>query len=124
MFIPAVCALEPIRFKNVLNIMDGLVGVYQLGPFGAKDSPYTWPYRALFFSTDPVAMDRVEWDIIDAKRAEKGLAAVAKAGRMGVNDSGREGFDIRQPQHVLLAGGLGLGVHDPAKITHKKIKLT
>lgn len=134
-FIPTICSLQPIREKTVLNIMDGLVGVYQKGPFGEKDSPYTWPYRSLLFATDPVAMDRIEWQIIDAKRAAMNLPAVAKTGIMGVKDpnnktgimggntSVEEGFDMRQPQHVMIAGGLGLGVADINKINHVKIRL-
>ena len=134
-FIPTICSLQPIREKTVLNIMDGLVGVYQKGPFGEKDSPYTWPYRSLLFATDPVAIDRIEWQIIDAKRAAMNLPPVAKTGRMGYVDpdnqtgimgdktSVKEGFDIRQPQHVMIAGGLGLGVAEMDKIDHIKIKL-
>ncbi|MCW9680639.1 DUF362 domain-containing protein [Dolichospermum planctonicum UHCC 0167] len=134
-FIPTICSLQPIREKTVLNIMDGLVGVYQKGPFGKKDSPYTWPYRSLFFATDPVAMDRIEWQIIDAKRAAMNLPPVAKTGRMGVQapaqqtgitggtTSEEEGFDMRQPQHLMIATALGLGVADIEKINHVKIRL-
>ncbi len=134
-FIPTICCLQPIREKTVLNIMDGLVGVYQKGPFAEEGSPYTWPYRSLLFATDPVAIDRIEWQIIDAKRAAMKLPPVAKTGRMGVNDpdnqtgimgentSVKERFDMRQPQHVMIAGGLGLGVADLDKIDHVKIRL-
>ena len=134
-FIPTICALQAIREKTVLNIMDGLVGVYQKGPFAKKDSPYTWSYRSLLFATDPVAMDRIEWEIIDNKRAAMNLPPVAKTGRMGYvepdnqtgimgdNTSVQEGFDMRQPQHVMIAGGLGLGVADINKLDHIKIKL-
>ena len=34
----------------------------------AKDPHWTWENNALLLATDPVAMDRIEWDIIDAKR--------------------------------------------------------
>ncbi|WP_051289771.1 DUF362 domain-containing protein [Dolichospermum circinale] len=134
-FIPTICSLQPIREKTVLNIMDGLVGVYHKGPFGKKDSPYTWPYRSLLFATDPVAMDRIEWQIIDAKRAAMNLPPVDKTGRMGVQSpakqtgitggttSEEEGFDMRQPQHIMIAAALGLGVADIEKINHVKIRL-
>jgi hypothetical protein len=56
-------------------------------------------------------MDHVAWRYIDAKRKEKGLPPVAAVGRMGL-DPDREGFDIRQPQHIRLAGNLGLGIFD------------
>ena len=54
--------------------------------------------------TDPVAMDHVEWRIIDAKRKEKGLPPVAATGKAGLDPLGTEGFDVRQPQHIPLAG--------------------
>jgi len=37
---------------------------------------------------------------------------------------GEEDFDIRQPQHIVLAGALGLGVDDHDKIEHRKVSLT
>jgi uncharacterized protein (DUF362 family) len=122
-FIPTICSLKPIREKTVLNIMDGLVGVYQKGPFAERNSPYTWPYRSLLFATDPVAIDRIEWKIIDAKRVAMNLPPVAKTGIMGDQTSVEEGFDMRQPQHIMIAGGLGLGVADIEKINHIKIRL-
>ncbi len=123
MFIPTICALQPIREKTVLNIMDGLIGVYQNGPHAQIDSPYTWPYRSLLFSTDPVAMDRIEWDIIDAKRMSMNLFPVAKAGQVGVNESGEEAISLRQPNHVIIVGGLGLGIADLETINLRKISL-
>jgi hypothetical protein len=129
-FIPQVVSHSIIRKKCVLQIMDGIRGVYQGGPFAhAKDLHWTWENNALFFATDPVAMDHVAWRIIDAKRQEKGLAPVAAVGKMGL-DADREGFDMRQPQHIVLAGRLGLGVFDlePSKpgapaIEHRVIAL-
>lgn len=109
-FIPQVVSHPIIRKKCVLQILDGIKGVYQGGPFGAKPE-WTWEYNALLIATDPVALDHVEWRIIDAKRKEMGLAPVGSVGRLGA-DSDREGFDIRQPQHIALAGNLGLGIFD------------
>jgi hypothetical protein len=109
-FIPQVVSHPIIRKKCVLHIMDGIKGVYQGGP-GASRPEWTWEYNGLFFGTDPVAMDHVAWRIIDAKRKEKGLPPVGAAGRLGL-DADREGFDIRQPQHIRLASHLGLGIFD------------
>ena len=77
---------------------------------------WTWENNALFFATDPVAMDHIAWGYIDAKRKEKGLAPSPPSAKMGI-DADREGFDMRQPQHIRLAARLGLGVFDlkPAK---------
>jgi hypothetical protein len=127
-FIPQVVAHPIIRKKCVLQIMDGIKGVYQGGP-GASTPEWTWENNALFFATDPVAMDHIAWNIIDAKRKEKGLPPVAAVGKVGL-DADREGFDIRQPQHIRLAANLGLGVFDlqPARrgapsITHRVVEL-
>ncbi len=110
-FIPEVVSHPILRKKCVLQILDGIKGVFQKGPFGAKPE-FIWEYNALFFATDPVAMDHVEWRIIDAKRKEKNLPPVAATGKMGLDPLGTEGFDIRQPQHIALAGNLGLGLFD------------
>jgi Domain of unknown function (DUF362) len=111
MFIPEIVNHPILRKKAVLQIMDGSKGVFQKGPFG-QNPEFVWEYNALFFATDPVAMDHIEWRIIDAKRKEKNLPPVAATGKAGLDPLGTEGFDIRQPQHVPLAGNLGLGVFD------------
>jgi hypothetical protein len=110
-FIPQVVSHPVIRKKCVLQIMDGIKGVFQGGP-GASRPEWTWENNALFFATDPVAMDHVAWRHVDAKRKEKGLPPVAAAGRAGLDPLKFEGFDIRQPQHIPLAAHLGLGIFD------------
>jgi hypothetical protein len=109
-FIPQVVNHPVIRKKCVLQIMDGIKGVYQGGP-GASKPEWTWENNTLFFATDPVAMDHVAWRIVDAKRKEKGLPPVGAVGKLGL-DADREGFDIRQPQHIRLAANLGLGIFE------------
>jgi hypothetical protein len=122
-FIPEVVSHPIIRKKCVLQIMDGIKGVYQGGPFARAENPqWTWEYNALFLATDPVAMDHVEWDIIDAKRKEMGLAPVGAVGRLAV-DADREGFDVRQPQHISLAGNLGLGYFDKKSPRGRKFSI-
>ncbi|MEA2632805.1 MAG: hypothetical protein QOE66_3024, partial [Chloroflexota bacterium] len=109
------------RQKAVLQVLDGLNAVYQGGPSASKK--YVWQYKALFFATDPVAMDRVCGEIVDAKRVEEGLPPVAETGRSGKDPTRTEAFDFRQPQHIAGAGALGLGVSDKARIQHKVIDL-
>jgi hypothetical protein len=130
-FIPALAALQPIRQKGVLQILDGLVGTWEGGPKTSNKTFATWPYKSLLFATDPVALDRVGWEIIDKKRAEEGWPGVAEMGldaRTGVGKvDGQpypEELHIRQPQHVALAETLGLGVFDLKRIDHRRIKLT
>lgn len=109
-FIPQVVAHPIIRKKCVLQVMDGIRGVYQGGPFGTHEE-WAWEYNALLLATDPVALDHIEWTIIDAKRKAMGLPPVGSVGKLGL-DADREGFDIRQPQHIPLAANLGLGIFD------------
>jgi hypothetical protein len=121
-FIPTVVAMPTIRRKTVLNIGDGLIGTYDGGPGIWNRHFRTWEYRALFFSTDPVAMDRVAWEILDAKRVAENLPKLAETGRK-LKNPGHEGFDQRQPEHVLLAARAGLGEADLKKIDHRRIEL-
>ncbi|MBV8610603.1 MAG: DUF362 domain-containing protein [Singulisphaera sp.] len=107
-FIPQVVSHPILRRKCVLQILDGIRGVFQKGPFG-RDPGFLWDHKALFFATDPVALDHVEWDVIDAKRKQEGLPPVAASGKMAQDPFGTEGVDVRQPQHIALAGNLGLG---------------
>jgi hypothetical protein len=128
-FIPQVVAHPVIRRKCVLQLMDGIKGVYQGGP-GAPRPEWTWENNALFFATDPVAMDHLAWRYVDDKRKEKGLPPVGASGRLGLDPLKREGFDIRQPQHIPLAAHLGLGLFDfrsPGKrnvIQHRIVNVT
>ena len=111
-FIPQVVTHPTIRSKYVLQIMDGIRGVYQGGPFSQEKGKWTWEYNSLFLATDPVALDHVEWDIVDAKRVEQKLPRVGAAGKLAMDPLGREGFDVRQPQHIALAGALGMGMFE------------
>ena len=127
-FIPQVVNHPLIRSKCVLQIMDGVKGVFQGGPAAVKPE-WTWENNAILFATDPVAMDHVAWRAVDAKRAQKGLPAVGSAGKLG-RDADREGFDIRQPQHIRLAASLGMGIFDfkspkgpRASIAHRVVNL-
>jgi hypothetical protein len=111
-FIPQVVTHPTIRQKFVLQIMDGIRGVYQGGPFSRQHGKWTWEHNAILFATDPVALDHVEWDIIDAQRVTKNLPKVAATGKEAIDPLKTEGFDVRQPQHIALAGALGLGYFD------------
>ncbi len=111
-FIPNVVSHPIIREKFVLQIMDGIRAVYQGGPFAKEDGKWTWENNAILFATDPVALDHVEWDLIDAQRVKMGLPLVAATGAKVGDPLKTEVFDVRQPQHIALAGALGLGYFD------------
>jgi hypothetical protein len=79
-FIPTAVSHLAIRQKATLHIMDGLIGAYEGGPGNWNTTWATWPYKSLFFATDPVALDHVGWDIIDTKRAREGWKPVSQMG--------------------------------------------
>lgn len=114
-FTPGVVSMPAIRSKVVLHILDGLKGCYQGGP-GVEDPKYTWEHRTIWFATDPVAVDRMGWDAIDAKRAEQGMVPVQLA-----PPEQNEGFTQRQPQYIEACGALGLGVYDRARIDLRQV---
>jgi len=111
-FIPQVVSHPIIREKFVLQIMDGIRAVYQGGPFARDNGKWTWENNAILFATDPVALDHVEWDLVDAQRLKMNLPPVAASGGKALDPLRMEGFDVRQPQHIALAGALGLGYFD------------
>jgi uncharacterized protein DUF362 len=114
-FIPTAAGQDLIRQKATLHILDGLVGVYEGGP----SSRHTWSNRALFFATDPVALDHVGWDIVDAKRLAMGLPPVGRTG-LAFNDGT---LDRRQPEHIILAASIGMGIFEAGRIEHRRIEL-
>jgi hypothetical protein len=156
-FIPLAAGQQPLREKAVLHVMDGLVGVYEGGPGNWNRTWGTWRRDSLFFSTDPVAMDHVGWDIIDQKRAQEGWPPVASMGsvlsyapvemlsarlamfaastpadamtlsaaglKAGPRATPLEQLDRRQPEHVILAGTLGMGTFDARQIEHRSIRV-
>jgi len=115
-FIPQVVTHPVIRQKFVLQIMDGIRGVYHGGPFSKANGRWTWENNSIFFATDPVALDHVEWTIVDAQRVKMNLPPVAASGKEALDplkaENFGEGFDVRQPQHIALAGALGMGYFD------------
>ena len=129
-FIPAIVSHPVIRKKCVLHVMDGTVGVWEGGPFGRKPE-WLWDYNALLFATDPVAMDHIEWDILDAKRKAMKAPVLASTGRVVGDPFKQEGFDVRQPHYVIIAGQVGLGNFDykspkgrAFSINHKVVNVT
>src|SRR5260221_4582474 len=56
--------IEPLRRRNVLQIMYGLRRAWHVGPFSRTRRYVFYPKRILF-GTDPVAIDRLLLDIID-----------------------------------------------------------
>jgi len=101
-----VCAFAPIRDKVVLNITDGLKGCFNGGP--AANPQFICNYNVLLAGSDPVAMDRIAYDIIAEKRIAEGL--------------------LKAPNPEVLtflrmADDLGLGIWEKDKIELKKYEM-
>ncbi len=71
--------LEKIRRKNVLTLCEAFTAQYEGGP--PFKPQWSWPAGMVLASTDPVALDRVGWRMIEEKRAEHGLGSLAEVGR-------------------------------------------
>ena len=72
----------------------------------------------MYFSTDPVAMDRIGLQVLDAQRVKMGRQPIALA----YMDEDSH-FVRMQPEHIDIAGLLGLGVGDVKRIQLKQFKL-
>ena len=94
-----VCAFSPIRDKVVLNICDGLRGCFNGGP-GANPQ-FICNYNSILVATDPVAMDRIAYDIIAQKRITEGLQKAPAPESL---------------TFLAMSSELGLGISDINKI--------
>ena len=94
-----VCAFPPLRDKVVLNIVDGLRGCFDGGP-GANPQ-FICNYYTMLVGTDPVAVDRIGYDIVIKKRIEEGV---------------QEEELPRGRKFMEMAAELKLGIADPEKI--------
>ena len=86
--------------------MDGIRGCYQGGP--AADQKYICNFNTLLVGTDPVAVDRVGYEIILKKRLEEKIQKEESA-------KGRRFID--------LAVEMKLGVGDLSKIALERIPI-
>jgi uncharacterized protein (DUF362 family) len=127
-FIGTLAGLEPLRSRTVLQIMDGLRGVWHGGPF-VTDPRFRFYPKQMLFGTDPVAIDRLLLDIIEAKRKTEGAISIWDRSRKSLRSTQVRNHDpnvnilIREPGHVEFASTLGLGVHDLKKIQVKEFEL-
>jgi hypothetical protein len=125
-----LAAIEPLRSRTVLQIMDGLRGVWHAGPF-ARTTKYVFYPKQILFGTDPVAIDRLLLDIIDNERRARGAISIWDRSPASLKmDDGRArdadpnvNIIIREPGHVEYASTLGLGVYDRARIKVEDIRL-
>jgi uncharacterized protein (DUF362 family) len=102
-YIAEICALPVIRDKLVLNIIDGLIGGYAGGP--SFKPQYSWNYGGLYFSRDPVAIDSVCLQLLEAKRRETKIPPIGSLA-----------------SHITAAARLGLGQSDTNRIELIEVK--
>ena len=123
-FIGTLAAVEPVRSRVVLSVMDGLAGVWHAGPF-SNDAKFRFYPKDLMIATDPVAMDHKLIDIIEAKREAERAVSIFNQSREHLGNNRDPNFNayIREPGHVEYASKLGLGVYDNARIKFKVIDL-
>ena len=124
--IAVMCTAAPIRAKAVLHIMDGLRAVYHSGPF-AWNPEFVWEAKTLLFGTDPVATDRIELEIVEAKRRELGVPSLwdRDPANLGTPDemqrTAHKNRFFREPGHIRTASELGLGRWDMETIDRRRI---
>ena len=125
-----MCSVEPLRSKAVLHIMDGTRMVWHGGPL-TQNQDFIFPAGLIMVGTDPVAMDTIELEKIEAKRSKEGAPSVWSRDPNSLTNDGAafyqdasKNFFYRQPHHIAAAGKLGLGVSDRKLIDHKVIHIS
>jgi hypothetical protein len=129
-FVGTLAMVEPLRSRTVLQIMDGLRGVWHAGPF-APTLKYVFFPRTIMFGTDPVAIDRLLLDIIDDERKRQGAISIWNRDEKTLSFNNRKNRDqdpntniiIREPRHVEYAARLGLGESDVSKIRIEEMEV-
>jgi len=104
-YVPHLVACPVIHEKLRLNVLDGAVAQCHGGP--GRAPRWAWPYGGFLASTDPVAVDAVAREVLEARRKEVGLPPLAAEGR--------------EPRYIADAARLGLGVADLRRIERVEV---
>jgi uncharacterized protein (DUF362 family) len=101
-YVADVNMFAAIRQKVRLTICDGITAQYEGGP--SYMPQWSWPYNGLIVAKDPVALDYTGWQIIERKRAEKGMKPLREL--------------RREPLYIATAADAQhrLGTDDPRRI--------
>ena len=108
-YIADVNMLPEIRTKLRLTICDATSACYEGGPSFKPE--FTWQHNALLVAQDSVALDTIGWQMIERKRAEKGLKTLDAEGRA--------------PRYIATAADAAhrLGTNDPRRITLTEVRV-
>ena len=124
-----MCAMDPLRSKAVLHIMDGMKQVWHGGPL-TQLPEFIAETKTLYLGTDPVAVDMIELESIEAKRRQEGAPSLweCRPESLTLNEeeyyhNPRKNLFSRQPEHIAAAGKLGLGISDRKRIDLAWIRL-
>ncbi len=127
-FIGTLASVEPLRSRTVLQVVDGIRGVWHGGPFGNVPRYVYYP-KQILMGTDPVALDRTIVDLVEEKRRAEGVISIwdrsaesLKNGKNRFQDPNANAF-IREPGHVEYASKLGLGIANPKRMKLRSIVL-
>ena len=106
-YVADVYMLSPIRQKVSLTICDAVTAQYDGGPSFMPQ--WSWPFNGLIVARDPVALDYIGWQIIEAKRAEKRLPSLRAL--------------KREPVWIATAADARhrLGTNDPKRIERVEV---
>jgi uncharacterized protein (DUF362 family) len=106
-YVADVNMLPPIRQKVRLHICDATTAQYEGGP--SYMPQWSWPCNTLLMSRDPVALDYTGWQILEQKRAEKGMKSLRALGRA--------------PDYIATAADSNhrLGTNDPREIEQVEV---
>lgn len=125
--VAVMAAVAPLRTKAVLHIMDGVRAVYHGGPI-VRNPDFIWEPKTLLFGTDPVAMDRIELEIVEEKRRSVGAPSLwdKSPQNLGSTDEMHRSarvrrYVVRGTGHIKTAAGLGLGRYELDQIDHVKV---
>jgi len=104
-YIADICNHTYVKDKLRLTVIDGLLCQWEGGPaYSPSDSQ---EFNSIITGFDPVAIDRVAYDIIDEMRKKKGLKDLKE--------------EKRYPAFIFSADKLGLGESDLKKIRLFKV---
>jgi hypothetical protein len=104
-FIAAINSIPEIKNKIKLHICNGIAGLFDGGPMPKKR--HVWINNGIMLSKDPVALDTIGMNIIEAKRKERDLPLLFNRANV--------------PKHIETAAKYGLGINDTNLISHKAI---
>ncbi len=99
-YVADLSALSPLRQRTRLVVCDALFAQCQGGPAHLAD--FVWHHEGVLASTDPVAIDALGAQIVEAQRRKKGLPSLLEA--------------ERPPRWLALAARHGLGVADLKRV--------